>query len=174
MARGSAATQAPFDAIAPATGAVIGPQFAEAGEADVNLAALAAASAFEATRDLPPRWQADLLDAIAAKIMDLGDALLERAETETALPRGRLTMERGRTANQLKMFAEVVRDGSWVDATIDTADPEAHAAAEARRAPDAPPARAGRRCSGRAIFRSRSARWGATPHRRWPRDARSS
>lgn len=113
-----------FDAIAPATGAVIGPKFAEAGEADVNLAALAADSAFDATRDLPPRWQADLLDAIGAKIMDLGDALLERAEAETALPRGRLTMERGRTVNQLKMFAEVVRDGSWVDATIDTADPK--------------------------------------------------
>jgi NADP-dependent aldehyde dehydrogenase len=84
-----------FDAIAPATGAVIGPKFAEADESEVNLAALAADSAFDATRDLPPRWQADLLDAIGAKIMELGDALLERAEAETALPRGRLTMERG-------------------------------------------------------------------------------
>jgi NADP-dependent aldehyde dehydrogenase len=113
-----------FDAIAPASGDVIGPRFAEAGESEVNLAALAADSAFDATRDLPPRWQADLLDTIGGKIVDLGDALLERAEAETALPRGRLTMERGRTVNQLKMFAQVVRDGAWVDATIDTADPK--------------------------------------------------
>src|SRR5439155_17617237 len=62
-------------------------------------------------------------EAIAAKIMDLGDALLERGEAETALPRPRLTGERARTTNQLKMFAQIVRDGSWVDATIDTADP---------------------------------------------------
>src|SRR5439155_20623256 len=76
------------------------------------------------TLDLPPRWSADLLDAIASKIMDLGDALLERGEAETALPRVRLTGERARTTGQLKMFAQIVRDGSWVDATIDTADPK--------------------------------------------------
>ena len=112
-----------FDAIAPATGAALGPKFAEAGQAEVNLAVGAAEAAFGATLDLPPQWPADLLDAIGAKVMDLGDALLERAEAETALPRPRLTMERGRTVNQLKLFAGVVREGSWVDATIDTADP---------------------------------------------------
>ncbi|MGB7157848.1 MAG: aldehyde dehydrogenase (NADP(+)) [Tepidisphaeraceae bacterium] len=112
-----------FEATSPATGAALAPKFAEAGESEVNLAMMAAVSAFEASLDLPPRWSADLLDAIGAKVMDLGEALLERAEGETALPRPRLTMERGRTVNQLKMFAEVVREGSWVDATIDTADP---------------------------------------------------
>ena len=115
--------KAAFDAIAPATGITLGPKFAEAGDGEVNLALLAAESAFDASLDLPPRWQADLLDAIAAKVLDLGDTLLERGEAETALPRGRLTMERGRTVGQLKMFAEFVREGSWVDATIDTADP---------------------------------------------------
>src|SRR4029453_2291271 len=108
-----------FAATSPATGETLSPQFAEAGEGEVNLAAVAARSAFDATLDLQPKWPADLLDAIAAKVMDLGDALLERAEAETALPRGRLTMERGRTVGQLKMFAGVVREGSWVDATID-------------------------------------------------------
>ncbi len=56
--------------------------------------------------------------------MDLGDALLDRGEQESALPRPRLTGERSRTCNQLKMFAEIVREGSWVDATIDTAQPD--------------------------------------------------
>ena len=56
--------------------------------------------------------------------MQLGDALLEICSLETALPIGRLQGERGRTVNQLKLFASVIRDGSWVDARIDRAQPE--------------------------------------------------
>ncbi len=107
----------------PATGEKLSPQFGEAGKAEVNAALSAAGGAFEAAFDLPHGWQAKLLDAIAARIMDLGDALLERGEQETALPRARLAGERGRTCGQLKMFADLVREGSWVDAVIDTADP---------------------------------------------------
>src|SRR5690349_5684721 len=112
-----------FNGVNPATGEPLPPPISEAGSPEVDAAAKAATAAFEQSLDLPPRWQADLLDAIAAKIMDLGDALLERGEAETALPRPRLTGERARTTNQLKMFASIVRDGSWVDATIDRADP---------------------------------------------------
>ena len=115
---------ATFTATNPATGEALATTFAEAGRAEVDAALKAAAEAFDATRDLPSRWQADLLDAIAANIDALGDALLERGEAETALPRARLTGERARTTNQLKMFAAVMREGSWVDATIDTADPD--------------------------------------------------
>jgi NADP-dependent aldehyde dehydrogenase len=107
----------------PATGAQLQPGFAEAGDADVNAAVAAAVAAFNQTLDLPPRWPADFLDATADRIMSLGDALLERGEAETALPRPRLTGERARTVGQLKMFAGTVREGSWVDAVIDTADP---------------------------------------------------
>src|SRR5690348_16443014 len=95
-------------AINPATGQALEPVFPEAGEPEVNTAVAAAAEAFEQTLDLPPRWSADLLDRIADRIMDLGDKLLERGETETALPRPRLTGERGRTTNQLKMFAGII------------------------------------------------------------------
>ena len=55
--------------------------------------------------------------------MDLGDAALERAEAESALPRPRLIGERARTIGQLKMFATIARAGGWIDAVIDTADP---------------------------------------------------
>src|SRR4051812_42609113 len=112
-----------FNAENPATGEKLLPSFCEAGNAEVDAALAAAGEAFTKTLELPHGWQAKLLDSIAAKIMDLGDALLERAEQETALPCARLTGERARTCNQLKMFAELVREGSWVDATIDTADP---------------------------------------------------
>ena len=110
--------------INPATGQQLEPGFAEASEPDVNTAVAAAVDAFDQTLDLPPRWPADLLEAIADRIMSLGDALLERGESETALPRARLTGERARTVGQIKMFAQIVREGSWIDAVIDTADPK--------------------------------------------------
>ena len=56
--------------------------------------------------------------------MALGDALIERCTAETALPAARITGERGRTCGQLKMFAQLLRDGWWVDARIDTAQPQ--------------------------------------------------
>ena len=53
-----------------------------------------------------------------------GDDLIERAHRETGLPEARLLGERGRTVGQLKQFAQVAREGSWVDARIDTAIPD--------------------------------------------------
>lgn len=70
---------------------------------------------------------ATFLERIADEIMVLGDALIERAGLETALPAARLTGERGRTVNQLKLFATMARDGSWVDARIDRGMPERQA-----------------------------------------------
>jgi NADP-dependent aldehyde dehydrogenase len=111
-----------FTAINPATGEPLAPNFAEATADDVDAALRAARAAFDATRGLDPRWPAGLLEAIARQIEALGDELLERGEAETALPGARLTGERARTCAQLRMFAEIVREGSWVEAVIDTAD----------------------------------------------------
>ena len=44
--------------------------------------------------------------------------------TESGLPRARLEGERGRTVGQLKLFAGLLREGSWTDARIDPALPE--------------------------------------------------
>src|SRR5688500_15463271 len=100
-------TQSTFHAVNPATGAELQPAFAEASANDVEAAARAAKHAFAQVQDLPPRWPAELLDAVADRVMNLGDALLERVEAETALPRPRLIGERARTASQLKMFAAI-------------------------------------------------------------------
>src|SRR3546814_14406411 len=43
---------------------------------------------------------------------------------ESGLPRARLEGERGRTAGQLRLFASVVREGGWLDVTIDPAMPD--------------------------------------------------
>ncbi|MWM14975.1 aldehyde dehydrogenase family protein, partial [Escherichia coli] len=64
------------------------------------------------------------LEAIASQIEALGDALIERAMAESALPRPRLEGERGRTCNQLRLFASVVRAGDAVGARLDSALPE--------------------------------------------------
>jgi NADP-dependent aldehyde dehydrogenase len=98
--------------------------FAEAGEAEVDAALQEAAKAAPALRNAAPEARAVFLEAIATEILELGDALLERAHAESGLPMDRLTGERGRTVGQLRQFAAVLREGSWCDARIDTALPE--------------------------------------------------
>jgi NADP-dependent aldehyde dehydrogenase len=113
-----------FDAINPATGAAIAPPIREATEADVAEASSLAADAFPAFRDLDPEDRARFLETIADEIVAIGDALIERAMAESGLPRARLEGERGRTTGQLRHFAAVLREGSWMDITIDPAMPD--------------------------------------------------
>jgi len=49
--------------------------------------------------------------------------LVVRASQETALPPARIKNEIARTCNQLRLFADLVAEGSWVDARIDRGDP---------------------------------------------------
>jgi NADP-dependent aldehyde dehydrogenase len=88
----------------------------------VDEALAAAEAAFAEYGRTDPQVRAGFLEAIADEIVAAGDELLATAESETALGLPRLTSERGRTVNQLRLFAAVVREGSWVDARIDTAD----------------------------------------------------
>ncbi len=113
-----------FHAVDPFTGENLAPDFHEASLAEVDSALNAAAAAFEIYRAVPAETRARLLEAIAVEIEALGDALLQRAHAETALPLPRLTGERARTCGQLRLFAAVVREGSWVDARIDSALPD--------------------------------------------------
>ncbi|MFT5121639.1 MAG: alpha-ketoglutaric semialdehyde dehydrogenase [Verrucomicrobiales bacterium] len=112
-----------FHAQNPATLSALEPGFVAATEADVNAACTAAAEAFAAVRPTPA-CIAQLLNAAADEIEALGDALIERAMAETGLPQGRIQGERGRTCGQLRLFASVAEEGSWVDARIDTALPD--------------------------------------------------
>lgn len=113
-----------FRAINPATGERLAPDFFEASADEVTRAMTAAADAFAHYRMVPARTRALLLDGIAEEIEAIGDPLLERAQAETGLPPARLKGERARTCGQLRLFAEVVREGSWVDARIDRALPD--------------------------------------------------
>ncbi len=113
-----------FRAVNPATGETLEPDFHEAHPGEIDRALTAAAAAFATYRRFDGASRARFLETIAQEIEALGEALLERARAETGLPPARLTGERGRTCAQLRLFAQVVRDGSWVDARIDPALPE--------------------------------------------------
>ena len=112
-------------AISPLTNSHIDePFFHQADPAEVDAAMLLAEAAFNDYRSTSGIQRAEFLERIAAEIVAIGDPLIDRAHAETGLPKDRLIGERGRTVGQLKMFAELLREGSWVDARIDTAIPD--------------------------------------------------
>ncbi len=113
-----------FNAVNPTNGDKLEPVYHEATSAEVDRAFLDAEKAFPIYRRKSPTQKADFLEHIAGELLVLGDQLIQRCIEETGLPQARLTGERGRTINQLKLFADVVRKGSWVDARIDTALPD--------------------------------------------------
>ncbi|TSD86103.1 aldehyde dehydrogenase (NADP(+)) [Mycobacterium sp. KBS0706] len=114
----------PLRAMNPATGDALDPAFAFAGEAEVARACELAWSAFHAYRLTGLEERAGFLEAIARNILELGDTLVERAMAETGLPRPRIEGERARTVGQLRLFAQVVRSGEWLDLRADPAQPE--------------------------------------------------
>jgi NADP-dependent aldehyde dehydrogenase len=112
-----------FHAENPLTLEVLQPHIFEATDAEINAAIEKAAHAFRDYRNMTGLRKAEFLEEIAEQIVALGDPLIDRCVQETGLPEARLKNERGRTCGQLKLFAQLLREGSWVDARIDTADP---------------------------------------------------
>ncbi|GJD51371.1 Alpha-ketoglutaric semialdehyde dehydrogenase 3 [Methylobacterium crusticola] len=112
-----------FHALEAATGAVLEPSFASAAPADVARACALAAEAFDTYRETAPEARARFLEAVAEAILEIGDDLVARCVAESGLPRGRIEGERGRTVGQLRLFAAVVRDGGFLEARIDPAQP---------------------------------------------------
>src|SRR3984885_5929614 len=113
----------------PATGEEMEPSFGGGEASDVDKACLLAADAFDAFRAAPLETRAQLLEAIAQGILDLGDELVERVIAESGLPRPRVEGERGRTCAQLRLFASIVREGRWLNVTVDSALPDRKPAA---------------------------------------------
>lgn len=97
--------------------------FFEATSAEVKEAVVLANEAFTAFSETSNEQRASFLYAIADEILQLDDALIKLFCSETGLPEGRAIGERGRTMNQLQSFAKLVEEGSYVDAVIDTANP---------------------------------------------------
>lgn len=113
-----------FAGFNPATGESLEPAFHYALLDDLSRAADLAEQAFDRYRSLPGGQKGRFLRHIAAGLESIEAELVARANAETALPEARLKGELARTVNQLRLFAQVVEEGSWVDARIDPAQPE--------------------------------------------------
>jgi alpha-ketoglutaric semialdehyde dehydrogenase len=113
----------------PTSGQHLQPGFAAATVEEVELAARLASEAFAVYSRVSGRDRGVFLRTIASKIESIAADIVERAQQETALPKARLQGETARTCAQLRLFAEVAEEGSWVDARIDRADPDRKPAA---------------------------------------------
>ena len=113
-----------FHGINPATGAELEPAYHYASLEDLDRAANLAEDACVIFSALSGRDRAAFLRSIATGIESSGPEIVERAQSETALPEARLKGELARTVNQLRLFAQVVEEGSWANARIDPAQPD--------------------------------------------------
>ena len=98
--------------------------FYEASTEEINEAVTLATEAFKMYRNVSGIKKAEFLRAIANEIDVLENQIVETFTKESGLPEGRALGEKGRTVGQLRAFATLLEEGSWVDATIDTAEPE--------------------------------------------------
>jgi NADP-dependent aldehyde dehydrogenase len=95
------------------------------GTAPAELTALteAAAAAARILARSSAETRAGWLEAVADRLDAARDELVAIADEETHLGVPRLTGEVARTTGQLRLFARVVRDGGYLEATIDHANP---------------------------------------------------
>jgi 2,5-dioxopentanoate dehydrogenase len=112
-----------FLAFDPSSATQVGPEFFSASMDELNRAVGLANGSRAEFAKLPPNQRASFLRQIAQNIEELGETLVARASLETALPAARIESERGRTCFQLRLFADLVEEGSWVEARIDLPDP---------------------------------------------------
>lgn len=113
-----------FRGVNAATGDELDGEFFEAESVEVDRAMQLADGAFDDYRSREPKERAAFLDRIGMEIDAIGDELIDRAVAETGLGVDRLKGERARTVNQLRMFARLLEEGSWVQARIDRAMPD--------------------------------------------------
>lgn len=114
-----------FHSYSPTSGQRLEPVYSSASLNELDEAVRAAVEAFPFLSESSGKSRGALLRRIADGIDGASAELIERAQQETALPaRPRLASEVARTSNQLRLFAHVVEEGSWVMARIDTADPK--------------------------------------------------
>lgn len=109
-------------AMNPATGEPIPPLFFKSTSQECEKAVELAVEAFATYRKINRDKKGAFLEQIALEIEEMGDILLDRYTQESGLPRGRAEGERARTVAQIRLFAHLVKEGSWVRAQIDPAD----------------------------------------------------
>lgn len=112
-----------FRAFDPSTGRPCEPEFSSATSGEIDRAVELAAAAAPQWAKSSGATRSKFLRAVASGLENVIDPITQRAHLETGLPMGRLKSEMGRTCAQIRLFADVLEDGSWVMARIDHADP---------------------------------------------------
>ena len=110
--------------IQPGTAVQLEPAYLSATSAEVEKAMALAAAAFPIYSNLSGKTRAAFLRAIATEIENVVEDIVARGQLETALPEPRMRGETGRTTGQLRLFANLIEEGSWVDARIEKAEPD--------------------------------------------------
>ena len=113
-----------FKAYDPSRLEQLEPTFHTVDAVQIDRACTLAGAAFDQFRNTSDEQRAVFLETIADQVIAIGDALIERAMMESGLARVRLEGERGRTVGQLRLFAGLLREGSWRDVRIDSALPD--------------------------------------------------
>jgi NADP-dependent aldehyde dehydrogenase len=113
-----------FRTLNPQTGAVTPWKFREATPEEAERAMALASRAHEAYREVPGSRRAEFLRAIAGVLQADAEILVPIYMEESGLPEARARGELGRTVGQLRAFADLAAEGSWVEARIDTAQPD--------------------------------------------------
>ncbi len=111
-----------FQAVNPVSGEPFGPAFAVSTSAELEALVQAATAAADEYASSSGQVRGALLRGVAAEIEALAEEIVAAAMLETGLSEARLRGEVGRTAGQLRLFAGVAEEGSWVDARLDRPD----------------------------------------------------
>lgn len=100
---------------------MLAPSYVSATPEEVERALTLAGKAFPEFSGRSPKVRAEFLRAIAREIEASLEDIVARGPLETALAEARLRGEAGRTVGQLRLFAGLIEEGSWVDARIERA-----------------------------------------------------
>jgi acyl-CoA reductase-like NAD-dependent aldehyde dehydrogenase len=109
----------------PRTGAPVGDGVPETTPDELEALLAAAAEAAGPFKATPPPVRVDLLTRLADALDGAAAELIPLAAAESGLANPRLTGELARTSAQLRLFAQVVTDGGYLEAILEDADPAA-------------------------------------------------
>lgn len=112
-----------FKTVDPINNNYLEGEFHIADKQEIEQAVSLANKAFLSYRNISPLKRANFLEQIGDEMLALGDRLVQRASLETALTPERIENERVRTIKQLKLYADLIKEGSWINASIDPGDP---------------------------------------------------
>ncbi|MEQ1823107.1 MAG: aldehyde dehydrogenase family protein, partial [Fimbriimonadaceae bacterium] len=102
----------------------IGPQYHSAKASELQVACELALAAFNPFRKLSGATRGAFLSEIANQMEASRDEIVARYVIETGLPEVRANGEFNRTIGQIRLFAQVASEGTWVDPRIETAVPD--------------------------------------------------